>query len=346
MRRFDIFPALKKFCFVLLIVVLIFLNCRKTGDDPARTLTRLFYLLNEGSYKKAASLFIGDIDPALLDFTNIVTLRFIDKIIVKEKEVSEDRASYYVFLFLKDGKQFAYYRRTLEGNLIPGVMKLKKVEMKSGKYEWKIEYDDFWETQRWQDISRKTRLNLITLVEAVIKYRDSEGSLPKNLEIIWSESLRSIVNPVTGEEEAIVGPDDIKPGVMIYNYDSERDEVDIKGYDVNGEELDYFIVAHALGTEKAALLEFFDVPPIVMSTVIPAYPESERKKNIEGVVSLQLLIGRDGMVHEVDVKKSLSAVFDSVAVNAVKHSVFSPAKRNGKPVAIWYYFPVRFVLGE
>lgn len=345
-KRFSLFSYHLRLFQTLLIFLTLFFNCNKTGEDPAYTLTKFFNLINGGSYKKAASLCLDDVDPYLLDFTNVVTLRFIGKIIVKEQEMSRDRATFYVFLVLKDGKQLAYYRRTKEGDLVPGVMKLRKVTLGNKKHEWRLVCDEFWETHRWQDISRKARLNVIKLAEKVIQYRDSQGFLPGSLSMIWSESLDSIINPVTGNKEVFVVPEQVKPGVISFYYDSERDEVDIKGYDAMGEQLDYFIVSHSRGVERAEILEFFDVPPITITTVIPAYPESEREKGIEGVVSLRLLIGRDGMVQEVKVESHLSPLFDSVAIEAVKHSVFSPAKRDGKPVAVWYYFPVRFVLTE
>lgn len=342
-KRFSLFPAQDRLFQNLLIFLMLFLNCRRV-EDPARTLTKFFNLINEGSYEKAASLCLGDIDPYLLDFTYVVTLRFIDRVVVRESEISEEKATFYVFLFLKDGKQLGYYRRTKEGEIAPGKMELKKVAIGEKKYVWKLKCDEFWETHRWQDITRKLRLNIIALTEEVIHYRDSMDVLPGSLSVIWSETLDRVINPVTGEKDGFGVPEKVGPGVVSFYYDREREEIDIKGHDALGEQIEYFIVSRSLEKEKAGLLEFYDVPPITITTVIPAYPESEREKGVEGVVSLRLLIGRDGMVKETKVVKHLSSLFDSVAIDAVKYSVFSPAKRDGKPVAVWYYFPVNFVL--
>jgi TonB family protein len=347
MERRKCNPPKKRVLIVALaLCVVTILNCRVSKDDPSHILTTFFGLLNQGSYKKAATLCHGDVDPFLLDFTNVVPLRFIDKVVVKERTVSDEKASFYIYLFLKDGRQYVYYRRTMEGILAPGVMSVRKVKDKKGRSEWRVVYEDFWEKQRWLDVSKRIRLNIIALSEQVVRYRDENQRLPTSIEEVWSETIDSIVNPVSGAKTVFVDPDEVKPGVISFKYRKEKEEIDIKGYDVNGELLDYFIVAQSSQAEKAGLLEFFDVPPITMTTVVPEYPESEREKGTEGIVSLQLLIGRDGMVHEVKVERSLSPVFDSVAVQAVKFSVFSPAKRDGRPVAIWYYFPVKFILED
>ncbi len=343
-KRVSLFLNLRRLIYMLMLFLIIFFNCNRAGEDPARILNKFFKLINEGSYRKAASLCTEDIDPFFLDFTNIVSLRFIDKVIVREDEISRDRASFYVYLFLKDGKELAYYKRTKKGALVPGTMKLKRIDVGGNVYEWRLECDEFWESYHWKDISRKIRLNIIAVIEEVIQYRESEKQLPRSLDLVLSEALDSIMNPVTGEEEVYVDPENIRPGVVSFYYDKERDEVGIKGFGPTGEQLDYFIVSRSKEMEKAELLEFFDVPPITITTVIPGYPESERKKGTEGIVTLRLLIGRDGMVQEVNIEKQLSPIFDSVATEAVKHSVFSPAKRDGKPVSVWYYFPVRFVL--
>jgi TonB family protein len=320
-------------------------SCKKGEESPGKVLERFFYLLNDGKYRKAAALCEEEIDPDLLDFTYIVSLRFMDRIVVGE-EIHGDEAKCTLCLILKDGKELVYYSRTREGKLLPGTMKLKNTVKDKGKSEWKVSCDEFWEQHHWQDITQKLRLNIIAVIEQAIRYRDSTGTLPESLALIWTTEIDTIINPVTGEGEEFVAAEEVKPGGISFYLDNELKELNIKAYDVLGEEIEYYIVSHEPGTEKARLLEFFDVPPRKLSMVIPAYPESEQEKGTEGIVGLNLLIGRDGMVHEVKVEKSVSPVFDSLAVDAVMQSIFSPAKREGKPVAVWYQFPVRFVLEE
>jgi TonB family protein len=343
-NRFEFFGRVS--LLILAGFIFLFLDCNRQGKKPSQTLVSFFNLINEGAYKKAAELCYEDVDPALLDFTYVVSLRFIDKVVVKEAQKGEDRASFYVYLFLKDGKELVFYDRSKEGDLLPGTMRLRKVTYKNKKPAWKVECDEFWETWHWIDVSRKIRLNIVALTEAIVKYRDSLGILPQSIDDISNYAVDTIINPVSGETDVIVRPGKTDPGNITFYYDSIKNEVHIKGYDVMSERLDYFVISSTSEKEEANVLEFFDVPPITISTVTPEYPESEREREIEGTVSLKLLIGRDGIVHDVKIEKQLSPVFDSVAVAAVEHSVFSPAKREGKPVAIWYYFPVRFNLED
>jgi TonB family protein len=331
---------------ILFLSIFAVTSCRKAAEEPGKILESFFNLLDDGKYRKAAALCAEDIDPDLLDFTYIVSLRFMDKVITKEHERAKDKARYRVYLILKDGKELVYYARTSEGRLLPGSMLVKNVAKDSDGAEWKVQCDEFWERHHWEDITQKIRLTIISVVEQTIEYRDSAGMLPDTISQIWGEALDTIINPVTGEANPFVARDKTAPGVISFYLDKELNELNIKGYDVLGEEIEYYIVSHEPGTEKAGLLEFFDVPPRKLSMVIPAYPESEQEKGVEGIVGLNLLIGRDGMVHEVKVEKSVSPVFDSLAVDAVMQSIFSPAKRDGKPVAVWYQFPVRFVLEE
>lgn len=331
---------------ILSLAGLVMSSCGREAREPDKALERFFHLLDDGKYNRAAELCEEDIDPDLLDFTYIVSLRFMDRVITREHERSEDRARYHVYLILKDGRELVYYARTSGGKLLPGSMLMKNISEDSDKPQWKVHCDEFWEKHHWQDITQKLRLMIISVVEQTIAYRDSTGELPESISMIQGAALDTVINAVTGEEKPFVEGDSTAPGVITFHLDEKLNEVNIKGYDVLGEEIEYYIVSHEPGTEKAGLLEFFDVPPRKLSMVIPAYPESEQEEGIEGVVGLNLLIGRDGMVHEVKVDKSVSPVFDSLAVDAVMQSIFSPAKRDGKPVAVWYLFPVRFVLEE
>ena len=346
LRRSSLSYRCKELFQLIVICCLFFFDCKSSGEDPGNTLITFFNLINEGKYERAASLCVKDIDPYLLNFTYVVPIRFIEKVIVKKCEVSGDIASFYVYLFLKDGRKLAYYKRTRGGYLRPGKMQMRRSVLDNGKSKWKLECGEFWETYHWQDISRKIRLDIIALTEKAYHYRDSTGILPESLGLIWCEELDSVVNPVTGEKEVFVECIEKKPGVISFCYNRKRDEIDIKGYDALGDQLDYYIVSNSEKKEKAQLMEFFDVPPITITTVTPEYPESERQRGTEGTVSLKLLIGRDGKVHEAKIERHVSPVFDSIAIQAVKHSVFSPAKREGKPVAVWYYFPVRFKIDK
>ncbi len=91
----------------------------------------------------------------------------------------------------------------------------------------------------------------------------------------------------------------------------------------------------------------YEDPPVVIKRISPEYPEFAKNASIEGAVTLEVEVFADGSVGAVEVKKSLlpgPGGLDEAAVEAVKKWEFSPAKSNGKPVAVWVTFDVNFSL--
>ncbi len=73
------------------------------------------------------------------------------------------------------------------------------------------------------------------------------------------------------------------------------------------------------------------------------YPEIAIEREIQGVVTIRFKVEKDGSVGTVTVAKALSRECDSEAVRIVKTlQRFTPARHQGKPVAVWYTLPVRF----
>ena len=83
--------------------------------------------------------------------------------------------------------------------------------------------------------------------------------------------------------------------------------------------------------------------PEAITKVSPVYPDIAREANVDGVVLVQALVGKDGHVHDTRVVKSVQ-MLDDAAVAAVKRWVFKPALSNNKPVAVWVAVPVSFKL--
>jgi protein TonB len=68
--------------------------------------------------------------------------------------------------------------------------------------------------------------------------------------------------------------------------------------------------------------------------VKPRYPESARRRGIEGTVLLQMRITAQGRVEAVKVVRSAGyPELDESAIEAVRRWRFEPARRNGAPVA-------------
>lgn len=84
--------------------------------------------------------------------------------------------------------------------------------------------------------------------------------------------------------------------------------------------------------------------PRFVTKALPKYPRLARELAKEGTVLLLLTIDERGRLLNVEVMKSAGSGFDEEAVQAVKNSTFSPARRAGKPVMCRAHLPVRFVL--
>ena len=74
--------------------------------------------------------------------------------------------------------------------------------------------------------------------------------------------------------------------------------------------------------------------PTVTRTVDPKYPTSLIKQHIEGEVILYAIIRESGSVDSIQIVKKLDPQLDQNAIEAVSAWKFSPATRNGEPVAV------------
>lgn len=88
------------------------------------------------------------------------------------------------------------------------------------------------------------------------------------------------------------------------------------------------------------------VPPRLVSSISPTYPESQRRANITGTTYIRLLIGTDGVVQSADVLESSgSNALDSSAIVACRKWRFTSARdSNGSKVRCYLDIPIRFDL--
>jgi protein TonB len=86
--------------------------------------------------------------------------------------------------------------------------------------------------------------------------------------------------------------------------------------------------------------------PAYAANPLPPYPLAARRQGREGVVVLDVLVGRDGHAAEVRVLNSSGhAPLDESATTTVRdHWRFSPARRDGEAVDSWVTVPIRFRL--
>jgi len=84
--------------------------------------------------------------------------------------------------------------------------------------------------------------------------------------------------------------------------------------------------------------------PVVMEKVEPLYTDEARKARISGIVILEVVIGRDGLVKNAAVLKPLPFGLDRAAVDAVTQWKFKPGTLDGKPVDVIFNLTVAFKL--
>jgi TonB family protein len=75
----------------------------------------------------------------------------------------------------------------------------------------------------------------------------------------------------------------------------------------------------------------FDLPPKLLRTTTPEYPQAAYGTGREGTVVMELLIDAEGRLVDARVTKSI-AEFDRAALACVSRWHFIPAQRRGRPV--------------
>jgi periplasmic protein TonB len=86
--------------------------------------------------------------------------------------------------------------------------------------------------------------------------------------------------------------------------------------------------------------------PRVVKEERPQYTSEAMERRIEGKVRLGAVVHADGSVGDVNVERSLDAVYglDDNAVKAMKRWTFKPGTKDGKPVAVAIWVEMAFTL--
>lgn len=85
-------------------------------------------------------------------------------------------------------------------------------------------------------------------------------------------------------------------------------------------------------------------PPVKLNDISPIYPASA-KDRIKGRVILQFVVRDDGTVADVKVLRSISQL-DQAAIDCVRQWKYKPARKYGKPVAVYVTATFNFGLVE
>lgn len=77
------------------------------------------------------------------------------------------------------------------------------------------------------------------------------------------------------------------------------------------------------------------------------YPELAKQNGLDGKVTIQFIVEKDGKITNVEVVKKAGWGFDEAALEVVKKMpAWKPAKQNGKAVRLQMSLPVRFTLSN
>jgi len=88
---------------------------------------------------------------------------------------------------------------------------------------------------------------------------------------------------------------------------------------------------------------YADELPVLVVDVQPVYPELARQAEVEGMIRVRVLVGKDGRVNDVHLDSSIP-MLDDAAIAAARKWVFKPALSNNRPVAVWIARELRFRL--
>jgi periplasmic protein TonB len=75
------------------------------------------------------------------------------------------------------------------------------------------------------------------------------------------------------------------------------------------------------------------------------YPAVARENNIEGTVFINFVVGKDGTIRDVKVKRGIAGGCNEEAIRVVElMPKWNAGKQNGKPVSVSYTIPIKFKL--
>jgi protein TonB len=77
------------------------------------------------------------------------------------------------------------------------------------------------------------------------------------------------------------------------------------------------------------------------------YPDEAAINGIRGTVFVKFAVGKDGKICDVTVEKGIHPIIDQAVVSTLLSSPeWTPAKKNGEEVKVFYHVPVKFYLQQ
>jgi TonB family protein len=84
--------------------------------------------------------------------------------------------------------------------------------------------------------------------------------------------------------------------------------------------------------------------PSIASKVDPEYTPEAKDAKVEGTVLVQVVVGTDGLAHDINVIKGIGGGLDEKAVEAVQKWHFNPGMKEGQPVPVRASIEINFRL--
>lgn len=120
-----------------------------------------------------------------------------------------------------------------------------------------------------------------------------------------------------------VGPGDFKAAFALTSYNPAPD---------------------GFGQEMVFALHELDGTPAILKRGTLTYPFKLKRRGLEGEVKLLVLIDERGKVKVTEVVSSTHPDFIEPSRRAAEGSVYEAPKRNGEPVKVQFFLPIRFTL--
>jgi periplasmic protein TonB len=101
------------------------------------------------------------------------------------------------------------------------------------------------------------------------------------------------------------------------------------------------------GTRTQFGMHEVDEKPMSLAALKPDYPFSAKRRGIEGYVTVQFLVDREGRTRDLKiVAAEPEGVFDQAVRSTVPRWRFKPGKKAGRAVETWVERTIRFELGR
>lgn len=146
------------------------------------------------------------------------------------------------------------------------------------------------------------------------------------------ERERMLETMTTVDIDLLEHPDISKPRLVNVERPKETEILDFAEHDI-----------YQVRTKASRVRSSYSDKYVLLKMVEPIYPVRELNEGIEGTVTVELLVNEEGLVESATVLSLVGPVsFRESSLEAVRQFVFRPPTENGKPIAMWVKFLIKF----